>query len=208
MEKLPKATHTGDLQIGDSKVKCAVLNDGTRVLTRTTFLRSIGRTGKAKGGRDYDDEFKTPIFLTANNLKPFIPNELLENSTPVIFNLYGNKSIGYKAELLPQVCNVFIDADDSGVLLPNQKHIAQKCKILIRGFATVGILALVDEATGYQEVRDRLALQKILEKYITDEWAKWTKTFPDEFYKELFRLKKIPYPPDTKTLKKPSLMVS
>ena len=74
----------------------------------------------------------------------------------------------------------------------------------MRGFATIGIIALVDKATGYQEVRDRLALQKILEKYITDEWAKWTKTFPDEFYIELFRLKNIPYPPDTRTLKKPS----
>lgn len=75
-----------------------------------------------------------------------------------------------------------------------QEHIVEQCKILLRGFAEVGITALVDEATGYQEVRDRLALQKILDKYITNEWAKWTKTFPDEFYKELFRLKCVRYP--------------
>jgi hypothetical protein len=56
-------------------------------------------------------------------------------------------------------------------------------------------VALIDEATGYQEVRDRNALQVILDKYLTDEWAKWTKTFPDDFYKELFRLKGIEYPP-------------
>jgi len=97
---------------------------------------------------------------------------------------------------------LFSLADDAGVLLPTQKHIAQKCKILLRGFATVGIIALVDEATGFQEVRDRIALQKILDKFITDEWAKWTKTFPDEFYKELFRLKDIPYPPTS--MKRPS----
>jgi len=39
-----------------------------------------------------------PVFLTANNLKPYIPNELVENSTPVLFiDLNGNSSIGYLA---------------------------------------------------------------------------------------------------------------
>jgi len=194
-KKVPKSEYFADLPIGDATFKAAVLEDGTRVLTRATFIKAIGRTGKAKGGRAYDKEFKVPVFLTANNLKPFIPNELIENSEPIIFQHKGRESIGYKAELLPQVCGVFLDADEAGVLNANQEHIAQKCKILLRGFATVGIIALVDEATGYQEVRDRLALQKILDKFLTDEWAKWTKTFPDEYYKELFKLKKMPYPP-------------
>jgi hypothetical protein len=74
----------------------------------------------------------------------------------------------------------------------------------MRALARVGITALVDEATGYQEVRDRLALQKILEKYITDEWAKWSRTFPEDFYKNLFRLKGLTYPYDTKSKRKPS----
>ena len=43
-------------------------------------LPYMERKGKAKGGRKYDDEFNTPIFLSANNLKPFINSELLENS--------------------------------------------------------------------------------------------------------------------------------
>ena len=71
--------------------------------------------GKAKGGRAYDDEFKMPVFLTANNLKPFIPNDLMENSAPVIFKYKNTQYIGYRAELLPQVCGVFIDADEAGV---------------------------------------------------------------------------------------------
>ena len=81
-------------------------------------------------------------------------------------------------------------------------HIADQCEILMRGFARVGLIALIDEATGYQEVRDRLALQELLNKYLTDEWAKWTKTFPDDYYKELFRLKDMPYPPTS--TKRPS----
>jgi hypothetical protein len=194
-DHLPKATHEGDLKIGSMTIKCAVLDDGTRVLSRATFLKAIGRRGKAKGGREYDEEFKVPVFLSAKNLKPFISDNLVENSKPILFRLKGQRSIGYKAEFLPQVCGVFLDAFEANAISITQKHIVDKCKILIRGLATVGIIALVDEATGYQEVRDRLALQEILDKYLTDEWAKWTKTFPDEYYKELFRLKNIPYPP-------------
>ncbi len=192
-----KATHIGDLTIGKSDIKCAVLENGIRVLTRATFVKAMGRKGKAKGGRSYDDEFRTPVFLTAKNLKPFISNDMLENSAPIIFKLNGQKNIGYKAELLPQVCGVFIDAERAGVLTKNQLPIAEKCNILLRGFATVGIIALVDEATGYQEVRARQALEKILERYISGELGKWAKTFPDEFYKEMFRLRGWQYSPFT-----------
>ena len=187
--KIPHATHEGTTVINGIGIKSYVLDNGIRVLNRTGFLRALGRTGKAKGGRAYDKEFQVPVFLSANNLKPFIGKDLLENSTPIVFkNVKGANSIGYKAELLPSICNVFLDADEDNALLPNQSHIAKRCKILIRGLATIGIIALIDEATGYQEVRDRLALQKILDKYLLKEYAAWAKRFPDEFYELMFRL--------------------
>lgn len=189
MDKIRKATHDGEITIGDITIPCVVLEDGTRLLSRISFIRAIGRKGKAKGGRAYDNEFKTPVFLTAKNLKPFISEDLIENSTPIQFVLNGTQSIGYKAELLPQVCGVFLDADDAEKLNKNQRHIAEMCKILIRGFAEVGIIALVDEATGYQEIRRKEALQAILDKYLRKELAVWAKRFPDEFYKEMFRLR-------------------
>lgn len=64
----------------------------------------------------------------------------------------------------------------------------------MRGLAHIGVVALVDEATGYQDIRDRVALQTILDRYIKDEWSKWTKRFPNDFYRELFRLKNIEFP--------------
>jgi len=39
----------------------------------------------------------------------------------------------------------------------------------------VGIIALVDEATGYQRLREELALASILEKFIAKEPQPWTK---------------------------------
>ena len=105
-------------------------------------------------------------------------------------------AIGYKADLLHLVCKVFLDAKEAGVLRPNQLHIAEKCRGLLHGFATTGITALVDEATGYQDVRARHALAKILEAFIAKELRKWVKTFPADFYKEMFRLRNIPYHDD------------
>ena len=199
-----EATHIGELKIGDAVIKCAVLKDGTRVLTRATFIKAMGRTGKAKGGRGYDDEFRTPVFLTARNLKPFIPNDIVENSTPIMFKWKSQKFIGYKAELLSEVCGIFLDADRAGALLPNQIPIAEKCHALLKGFATVGIIALVDEATGYQEIRDKVALQEILDKYLLPYKAAWAKRFSDNFYKQLFRLNKWAYDPSS--IKRPSII--
>jgi hypothetical protein len=197
--EIPKSEFMNEITVGNVTIPCAVLDtkDGPiRLLTQEGFLESLGRAGKAKGGHGASVD-KLPPFLAANNLKPFMPTGLEESTRPIIFRTpKGNKAFGYRAELLPKVCEIYIDADEAGQILPSQKRIVRQAHMLIRGLAHVGIAALIDEATGYQEVRDRLALQKILEKYLTDEWAKWTKTFPDTFYKELFRLKKIPYPPD------------
>jgi P63C domain len=190
MSKTLKATHEGIIDINGFKIKSYNLESGERVLSRIDFLRALGRTGKAKGGRTYDEELGLPVFLTANNLKEYIGSEVTKNSNAFIFkDLKGLESIGYKAELLPSVCYVFIDANEAGALMRTQKHIADRCKILVRGFATIGIIALVDEATGFQYDRNRDELQTILKAYISEELLKWQKRFPDSFYIEMFRLR-------------------
>ena len=114
--------------------------------------------------------------------------DLLENSKPVIFtDLNGNESIGYRAELLPSVCYVFIDAQEAGKLKTNQLQIAEQAKKLVRGFATLGIIVLGYEATGYQYDREKDELQKILTAYISEELLPWQKKVSrDSFYKEIF----------------------
>lgn len=199
-----KATHQGVIRIeGVEDIECANLEDKrTRVLSRATFIRAIGRTGKAKGGRKYDDESRIPVFLNSPRLKPLINKVLTENSRPIVYRPVGGglASIGYRAELLPLVCNVFIDADNLGLLDPTQKHIAERCRILRDGLAVVGITALVDEATGFQRDRTADALARILEEFVAKELRKWVRTFPDEFYREMFRLRRLKY---GETVKKP-----
>ena len=102
--KLPSATHSGNLKIGNSVLPCAVLEDGTRVLARSQFVQAIGRKGKVSGGRQYDQDLQTPVFLTAKNLQPYISSEMDEMSKPVLFDPTAkNPVIGYRAELLPLV---------------------------------------------------------------------------------------------------------
>ncbi len=191
LEDIPKATHSGTLKIGSSEIPCYVLENGERMLSTRGVMKSLGRRwrGRKYSGTEY------PVFLEANNLKPFVSKELrVVLSANKFTTNKGNISEGFKAEMLPMVCEVYLKARDAGELKAQQSHIATQADILMRGLAHIGIIALVDEATGYQDVKDRIALQEILNQFLTDEWAKWTKTFPDDYYKEMFRLNDMPYP--------------
>ena len=188
------------LIIGDIEIPCYVLEDETRVLSQEGFLEAIGRARKAKGGHGASVVDNPPYFLAAKNLNPFIPKELTASTTPVEFRPIGGgrKAYGYRAELLPQVCSVYLEARSADALLPSQLHIAEQVERLLLGLATVGIIALVDEATGYQEIRRKRALAKIIEKYIAPDLRTWTKTFPDEFYERIYALRGWDFPEGVK----------
>ena len=110
-------------------IPCAVLENGQGVLTQSGFMQALGRARQAKGREYYDADVNMPAFLTAKNLKPFISRELEVISSQIKFRTTrGAKAFGYPAELLPKVCDVFLDADEADVLAPNQKHIAARAK--------------------------------------------------------------------------------
>lgn len=152
----------------------------------------MARGSSSKGGGD-----RLAHFVNQERLNPFITNDIkMVTAEPIKFvTPNGNIAHGYEAEYLAKLCFAVLDAERAGVLQSQQMHIAQQCRLLIEGFSVVGINALVDEATGYQKIRDDQALQVILNRYLTDEWSKWTRRFSPDFYRHLFRLKGIPFPP-------------
>ena len=194
MSKMPRATHRGVLNLGNIKIPCAVLDDGKRVVTEHGMTMALlgsrsGASKRLKKARQ-DSGAPLPIFLAPGNLKSFIPNELVSGPLMPLEYRDGDRLIrGFDATALPAVCDVWLKAREAGALQAQQLDKAQKAEMLMRGLAHIGIIALVDEATGYQEVRDRLALQAILDAYLRKELAAWAKRFPDEFYQQLFRLK-------------------
>jgi len=200
LKLIPKATHEGILTIGDIEIPCAVLEDGRRVLTQSGVMVALGRARQAKGRQYYDADVNLPAFLTAKNLKPFIPADLSVTSSQIEFKtLGGTRAFGYSADLLPRVCGVFLDAQAAKALIPRlQGHIAERALILIRGFASVGIIALVDEATGFQYDRPRRDLEEYLRKFLSESLRRWVRTFPGDYFKHLCRLKGVPLRPDMK----------
>lgn len=194
-----EATYPGVVKIGDKMIPCAVLANGTRVLSDNGITNALlgSRSGASKRLRQAAsaEGAHLPLFLAPSILKPFITEDLYDGPLrPIIYQSGKRVMVGFDAELLPIVCDIWLRARQAGALQNQQLEKAQQAEILMRGLAKIGILALVDEATGYQDVRDRVALQAILERYIKDEWSKWTKRFPNEFYRELFRLKQIDFP--------------
>jgi hypothetical protein len=94
------------------------------------------------------------------------------------------------------VCEIYLKARDDNALHRQMLPVARQADILIRGLAQVGIIALVDEATGYQELRARNALARILEEFVDMELQPWISTFPDDYYRQLFRLRQLEFPRD------------
>lgn len=195
----PKATHTGELNIGDLSIQCAVLPDGRRLLSQRGVGRALGRSygGADWKKREIDGGGNLPFYLGINALIPFISNDLLPLvMTPIQYfhGKGGGVAHGVDASALPQICDVWLKARDAGVLTEPQKIVAQKAEILIRGLAHIGIVALVDEATGYQAVRPKDALQAYLEQIISKELAAWVKKIPDEFYENIYKLRGWTWP--------------
>lgn len=197
--QIPKATHEGILSLGNIDIPCAVIEGGRRLLTQSGFMLALGRARQAKGREYYEGDVNLPAFLTAKNLKPFIPEDLYVTSSQVEFlTLGGVRAFGYPAELLPKVCGVFLDADNAHVLVHNQHKIAAQALLLIRGLAHVGIIALIDEATGFQYERPRRDLEEYLKKFMSETLRRWVRTFPADYFKHLCILRGVELRPDMK----------
>jgi hypothetical protein len=200
--KVVKATHgSGDrpLKLGEIEIPCYVLENGMRVLSGRGMKSALAMRESRAG-------FLTDL-QAMNSLKPYIGDGLADKlSRPISFLRPGGGriSLGYEATVIADICEVFLIARKAGALTEKQKLIAEQCEVLTRAFAKVGIIALVDEATGYQEARARDALHKILELYIAKELLPWTKRFPNEYYQELFRLRGWDY--DPLSVKRPKLI--
>lgn len=184
MEKTLKSLADGILKIGDVELDVSVLENGVRVVKQTDVFRALGRDPRGNSRID-----QIPAFMDAKNLQSLISSDLEVMIKRVVYlDKNGKEKEGFNADILPLVADLYLKARDAGVLVATQIDTAKKAEMLIRSLARVGITALVDEATGYQYERERDELQKILKAYISEELLKWEKRFPDDFYKEIFRL--------------------
>jgi hypothetical protein len=203
---LPRASHDGALQIGDALLVAAVLPNGKRLLSQGTVLQAIGRSRTPKAGTGgFTTVDDLPFFLQAEVLKPFISEELMQSTTPILFRLkHGARSVGYDAMLLPMICEVYLSFRDhlneqiasgepsekkaAAGHFKRYKHIIAACDRLTRGLARRGIIALVDDATGYHDDKMRQEIDRIIKAYVAPTLVPWVQKFPHEFFREAYRL--------------------
>lgn len=198
-----KALYVGTIDIAGMKLQCAVLEDERRVLTENAVLKVLGSRSGASKRIKYEARDKgrvpLPLFLSPKSLKPYIDKYLQDGPLePIIYQHKTADVIAFDCRLLPKICRIWIEAALNGHLQSQQMPKTMNALSILSGFGELGIIGLVDEATGYQEIRDKRALAAILELYIAKELQPWTKTFPYEFYNQIFRLKGWPGPDGVK----------
>lgn len=180
MTKPINATHQGVLKIGDLELQCYNLEGGKRVFHKKALANALAL--KSEGGSAF---IRT---VTRNNIWSELNNiAQIKIENPIQFKWLGNdlKFHGYEADTLIDVLEAIMNAK----LTKTQDFLYIQAKLILAAVAKVGIIALIDEATGFQEVRSKDALQSILDKYLQTNARKWARTFPPEFWEKLVRIK-------------------
>jgi hypothetical protein len=186
----PYSMFRGTLTIGDLELECHVLSNGMRVFTQREVVRALS------GGRDSSNlqRYLSRNPLTADNF---------ELGPTIQFDVREGKKIanGFNATSLLEICELYLRARDEKLLKKSQIPLARQSEIIVRACAKVGIIALIDEATGYQEVRAKRELQMKLQAFITEEIQDWARMFPEEFWLQLARLEGVRYSPRNRPLR-------
>ncbi len=190
MENMPRATHYGIWEIGDNiKIECYVMDNKERVLSLRGAAKSMGLVG---GGslalvRNLNSQWISPYL--SNGLRDWL-EKANRNNLQQYRTKAGGKFTPFGADIFVDLCKAYVDAKHNGDLkMESQIAVADKLYAIMTAFAKTGLSAVIDEVTGYQYDREKDELQKLLSKYVSEELMPWAKRFPDEFYKQMFRLK-------------------
>ncbi|MFY9895241.1 MAG: P63C domain-containing protein [Xanthobacteraceae bacterium] len=198
-EHVHHALDEGQVNLAGLVVRCAVLDNETRVISGTEFMKAMGiyRSGALSTRRSETDAVHFPLYLAFKNLRPFIleDEQLIEAlKNPIRYREMGRSiAEGIPGTVLRRILSVWVRAQNAGVLGPSQKRVAQKAQILLDGLADTAIDALIDEATGYQKRRAHDALQKILAAYVRPEFRVYSSKFPISFYEQIHRVMGWPF---------------
>ena len=132
---MPRATHEGDLNLpGIVPLRVANLEDGRRVMSSRAFLAALGRPWKGTYQRT-----ERPNFIDAKNLNSLVSSELASVLGSIEYlNIRGQTVLGYRAELLPLVCDVTSARAAGNVLTKSQEKVAEFAETIVRGLATIG----------------------------------------------------------------------
>jgi hypothetical protein len=188
---IPKASHQGILQIGDIEIEVYRLDDGRRLIAKSAMAKAL--TLKSEGGNAF---LRT---VTRKGVRSAIDDNLWAKiEKPITFRYIdtdpssiGGTADGYEATTLIEVCDALVQARNDKLLAPSQSFLAVQAEIIIRSAAKIGIVALVDAATGYIEDVHRHEYLNLWREFVSAEFRQWEKEFPDLFADMIYKLYKL-----------------
>lgn len=176
------AIFSGTLEILDLELPCYVLENGQRVFSMGGILKTL----------NYGEKSNARKILANKAIQPYLDEaKFISGNTELIpFDTGGyGRAYGYDVEQFMDICHAYSKALEENVFkTPKQRLAAARANAVIRACSKVGIIALVDEATGYQYARKENELQFKLKLYLAEEMRGWEKTFPDDLWIQFARL--------------------
>lgn len=191
-----KATHKGNFKADFGiDVDCYVLGDPAK--TPVISQRGMGQAiGFSRRGSRFT------VFVNSQTMDDYIGRDLrgkIEN--PVVFQLPGAaagspvlaRANGYDATILIDICNAILAAKAGGKLSGSRyDKMIEQARIITAASAKNGIRHLVYALAGYTpSAEETIAAFKL---YVQEEARAYEKEFPNELYREWYRLYGIPEP--------------
>src|SRR5436190_19287334 len=113
-----KVKYKGELDLVGFKLPCYVLEDGTRVLSTMgvqLVLKMVDENNSQKPGSRLDEN------LSQKSLQPFMGDKKIPDGFKPIPCYKGRVKINvYEATVLPEICNIYLEARRNINLSPRQ----------------------------------------------------------------------------------------
>lgn len=192
---IPSVLLGGKLVLGGIEVDCYVTEDGERLIAGRG-MQDVLKLIDEDVPRQQKAGSRMTRLLNNKAIKPLIyKDKSVDHFEPKKRKFRGNLISGFNAEMLIDICEGMLDARNQGLLkTARQSIVAAQAETILRGLAKTGIVALIDEATGYQNLRPADGLRNYFDIVLAKDLAVWAKRFPDEYYENIYKLKGWEWP--------------
>ena len=185
--RTPEALCEGLLEIGSVQIECYVLDSQKRVIHKRGMAKALGM--KSEGGNVF---MRT---MQRKGLGSEIGEELRQKlDNPIVFKaLTSDLGHGYDATILIDICTAILDANKAGKLGPAQESLVMQAEIIVRASAKLGIVALVDDATGFIADKRRAQYKELFRDFIREEFRIYEDPqFPDQLFDVIYKIYGLP----------------
>jgi hypothetical protein len=190
----PKATHKGNFkdEFGID-VDCYVLNDANKsaVISQRGMGEALGfRKGDGSAFRRFTKGSKFASFAGVELIEK-LENPLIFQGQPAGPNIPPQRIYGFDVTILIDICKAVIAAETAGVLSPERhKKIIRQAHVILTASAKAGIRGLVYALSGYEPSKEEVI--EAFKMYVREEAREYEREFPEQLYREWYRLYQLP----------------